>query len=163
MSANHRVLVVNPDLCTGCRLCEMICSLWHEDKCGTSFSRVQVAQWGEIGVAIPVVCQSCKDPPCEKACPTTARQRVESTGAVITDPEVCVGCKSCVYACPFGAPAVHPESKKLMTCDLCSGEPQCVKVCNTGALRYTDKTDIALKRKRYFAGHIARYWKRIEE
>ena len=160
MPVSGKVLVADPDLCTGCRSCEMVCSLWHDEKCGPSYSRVQVAQWGEVRVNLPVVCQSCKDPSCEKACPTTARHRIELTGAVITDPLVCVGCKSCVYACPFGAPAVHPDNKRLMTCDLCDGDPECVKVCTTGALRYIDTGDIALKRKRGFGDHFARYWKR---
>jgi Fe-S-cluster-containing hydrogenase component 2 len=142
---------VLPDLCTGCKSCEMVCSLSHEGVASPSLSRIQVRTWGEIAVSMPMVCQHCTDAPCITICPTRARKRVPETQAVITDPLWCVGCKSCIYACPYAAPVIHPVQHKTMTCDLCGGEPLCVKVCTVGALSYTSQETISEDRRKLFA------------
>ncbi len=142
---------VLPDLCTGCKSCEMVCSLSHEGVASPSLSRIQVRTWGEIAVSMPIVCQHCTDAPCITICPTRARKRVPETQAVITDPIWCVGCKSCIYACPYAAPVIHPVQRKTMTCDLCGGEPLCVKVCNVGALSYASQETTSEDRRKLFA------------
>jgi Fe-S-cluster-containing hydrogenase component 2 len=142
---------VLPDLCTGCKSCEMVCSLSHEGVASPSLSRIQVRTWGEIAVSMPMVCQHCTDAPCITICPTRARKRIPETQAVITDPLWCVGCKSCIYACPYAAPVIHPVQRKTMTCDLCGGEPLCVKVCTVGALSYTSQETTSEDRRKLFA------------
>lgn len=139
-----------PDFCTGCQSCEMVCSLSHEKSSSSTFSRIRVEKWGEIAVYIPIVCQHCEDAPCITICPTLARKRVAETGAVITDDKWCVGCKSCIYACPFNAPSIHPVTRKTMTCDLCDGKPLCVDVCTVGALSYTSDGKLSFQRKRTY-------------
>jgi len=54
------------------------------------------------------------------------------------DPYLCIGCMSCVFACPFGATLVDPDDGRILKCDLCAGDPTCVKVCPTGALTYEE-------------------------
>ncbi len=137
-----------PDLCSGCESCEIVCSLSHEESFSSLLSRIQIKKWGEIGVYIPIVCQHCEDAPCINICPTKARIRLEESGAVITDEKWCVGCKSCIYACPFSAPIIHPKKGKTMTCDLCRGKPLCVEVCTTGALSFTTDGRLSFQRKR---------------
>lgn len=137
-----------PDLCTGCQSCEMVCSLSHEKCSSSAYSRIRVEKWGEIAVYVPIVCQHCESAPCITICPTTARKRVGETGAVVTDGQWCVGCKSCIYACPFNAPNIHPVTRKTMTCDLCDGKPLCVEVCTAGALSYTSDGKLSYLRKR---------------
>lgn len=144
----HKVLFVDPDRCTGCRSCETICSLVHDGECNPRFSRIMVETWGEMAVHIPMICQRCVDPACERECPTKARRRDVKTGAVVTDDTVCVGCESCIYACPYAAPRVHPLTRKTITCDLCEGEPQCVSVCPPGALAFIPAESVALKKRR---------------
>jgi anaerobic carbon-monoxide dehydrogenase iron sulfur subunit len=141
---------VLPDLCTGCQSCEMVCSLSHEGACSPSLSRIQVKKWGEIAVYLPIVCQHCTGAPCINVCPTKARKRIPETQAVVTDPRWCVGCKSCIYACPYGAPVLHPRTHKTMTCDLCEGKPLCVEACTTGALSYALEGKISLEKKKLF-------------
>lgn len=142
---------VVPERCTGCQSCEMVCSLSHEGSCSSSLSRIQMKKWEEISVFIPIVCQHCEKPPCVAICPTCARKRDPETGAVITDEKRCVGCKSCLYACPYSAPVLHPVTKRTMTCDLCQGQPLCAQVCTTGALSYLSEGNLSMERKRAFA------------
>jgi anaerobic carbon-monoxide dehydrogenase iron sulfur subunit len=151
---------VLPDLCTGCQSCEMVCSLSHEGASCPSLSRIQVKKWGEIAVFMPIVCQHCTDAPCVTICPTRARKRIPETQAVVTDPLWCVGCKSCIYACPFGAPVIHPVSRKTMTCDLCDGKPLCVDACTVGALSLTSDGKISFERKKLFAQKVVQTFRR---
>ncbi len=146
---------VLPDLCTGCQSCEMVCSLSHEGATASSLSRIQVKKWGEIAVYMPIVCQHCTNAPCIKICPTCARKRIPETQAVVTDPKWCVGCKSCIYACPYGAPVIHPHTHKTMTCDLCEGKPLCVEVCTVGALLYASEEKVPDHRKKLAAQRLA--------
>ena len=59
----------------------------------------------------------------------------------------CIGCAACVDACPFGMAALHPESGLALICDLCGGDPACVKRCATGAIVY-DEAGIRARAKR---------------
>ena len=89
-------------------------------------------------------CMHCTDATCVNLCPAGARFRLDS-GAIGTDDEKCVGCQSCVVACPFGKPRYSEESNKAYKCKLCNEriannlQPACVKACPTGALQYGDK------------------------
>ena len=139
-----------PERCTGCQSCEMFCSLFHEGSCSSSLSRIRIKKWEEISVFMPVVCQHCEKPPCITICPTQARKRVPGTDAVVTDGKRCVGCKSCLYACPYNAPVLHPVTQRTMTCDLCDGKPLCAEVCAAGALFYIPEGDPSMERKRTF-------------
>lgn len=145
---------VLPDVCTGCQSCEMVCSLSHEGASCPCLSRIQIKKWGEIALYFPVVCQHCEDAPCMRICPTKARKRNPETGAVVTDEKWCVGCKSCLYACPFNAPVLHHAKGKTMTCDLCGGNPLCVQVCTVGALTYTYDGKHTLERKKILGHQI---------
>ena len=144
-----------PELCTGCQSCEIICSLSHEGVSCSAFSRIQVKSWPEIAVYMPIVCQHCEEAPCVATCPTGARKRVTKTGAVITDTKWCVGCKSCIYACPYGAPVIHPETKRTMTCDLCDGEPLCTQACTVGALSFPSDGKFSIETKMAFTQKVA--------
>jgi Fe-S-cluster-containing dehydrogenase component len=72
------------------------------------------------------------------ACPTEALYRSEVTGAVLLHADECIGCAACVDACPFGVATLHPETGLALICDLCGGDPACVKRCATGAIAYVD-------------------------
>jgi len=78
---------------------------------------------------------------------------------MITDEAICVGCESCIYACPYAAPKIHPLSGKTVTCDLCSGQPHCVQVCTTGALSFVPVEHATLKRRRRIGSSIADHFR----
>ena len=132
----NKILVIDYEKCTGCRNCEMACSVFHVQASNPAKSAVRVVKWARGGVNVPVVCQQCEDPACANICPVQAVSRDAETDAVVVDHDLCVGCRMCTVACPFGA-VLHMEDK-VVKCDLCDGDPQCVKFCETEALEYVN-------------------------
>ena len=132
--------------CSGCRLCEVVCSLEHEGRIWPEASRIRVMELFP-GVNIPVLCSQCSDYPCVKSCPINALSVDDKTGAVIVDESKCDGCGVCIVSCPAKALKLHPAKRKVIVCDLCGGSPRCVEVCNSlgfNALRLVTKyADIA--------------------
>lgn len=127
-------------ICSGCRTCEIICTLGHEGVINPLLSRNTVhtdIQAGDITHAY--YCQQCDDPKCLKACPTGALHVDPDTGARVIDQDVCIGCQSCLNACPATPSRVRYclDTNTCFKCDLCGGDPQCVKFCPTGALTAT--------------------------
>lgn len=137
---DNKVLVINPEQCTGCHSCEMTCSLVHDGRCDFTLSRIGVmkTRGGGTGENIPVVCRQCDDPICVEVCIMGAISRDDKTGAMLIDEDLCVGCKTCVTACPFGGVFFHHVKNCGVKCDLCGGDPECVKACAYGALMYLD-------------------------
>ena len=127
---------VDERACTGCRLCEAVCSIAHEDGVGPGLARIWVLNTDLWGPRRVVVCRQCADPACEKACPVGAIKVVteESVRYVAVDRDLCVGCGACEDSCPYGAIAMHPDKPWPIKCDLCGGDPACVKYCAAGAL-----------------------------
>lgn len=129
--------------CSGCRRCEIACSVRHEEKIWPEASRVRVFMLIP-GVEIPHLCAQCDDAPCLTSCPVDALSVNERTGAIIVDKEKCTACGSCIEACPGRVPTIHPTEKYAVICDLCDGDPQCAKVCQEGrynALWVTEKPE----------------------
>jgi len=143
------LLVVDPDKCSGCSICEAWCSIKNEGQCNPSRSRIRVVKWEFHGIFIPVVCQQCEKPMCKEVCPLNAITQDPETGAYVVDASTCVGCRLCTIACPIGAINVDPQTKTAMKCDLCGGDPLCAKFCPSGAIKYlrSDRTAMELKRE----------------
>ena len=135
----EKVLVVDAAKCTGCRLCEQVCSVWHEGTVNPYRARIRVVKWELEGEVLPMVCRQCDDPPCQQICPTEAISKAADTGWVTVDYERCIGCRMCISACPFGAMDYDMVGKKVIKCDLCQGHPQCVRFCDPKAIRFEIK------------------------
>jgi Fe-S-cluster-containing hydrogenase component 2 len=131
-------ILVQEDVCSGCRACEVACVAWHEGRFGTVTARIRVTKVEPLGVDRPHVCRLCRRAPCVAACPTEALRRDEATGAILLRSGDCIACAACVEACPFGMATLHPETGLALICDLCGGDPACVKRCATGAILYAD-------------------------
>ena len=133
---------VKHQLCSGCRLCEIACSIAKEGKVYPAAARVRVAQVFPGPVDVPVLCHRCSDHPCLEACPKKVRAISwdEEHQVLRIDQEKCWGnrCnKRCVRACPQGgAIFIHPDTGKAMACDVCDGDPACVKACPLKTLWY---------------------------
>ncbi len=142
-----KVLAIDYEKCTGCRLCELVCSVKHEGVSNPARSRIKIVKWEQEGIFIPTVCYQCEEAPCIAVCPTNARFYDEEWGRTIIDYDQCLGCKACIVVCPFGATKFDPVAKKVITCDLCDGDPECVKFCETKAVRYVEDSEINKERQ----------------
>ncbi len=144
----EKVLMINHQKCTGCRLCELVCSVMHDGVSNPARSRIKVVKWESEGLYVPMSCQQCEDAPCLNVCPVKAISRDQDYGFVAVDYEICSGCRSCVAVCPFGAMNYNVIDKKVFKCDLCGGNPQCVRFCEEKAVDYVDADRIGnFKRK----------------
>lgn len=114
--------------CAGCRRCEIVCTLHHEGQIWPEASRVRVFMLVP-GVEIPHLCVQCTDYPCVEACSFNALSVDDKTSAVIVDREKCTACGVCIKACPGRIPHIHPKENYVLICDLCGGNPRCVKAC----------------------------------
>jgi carbon-monoxide dehydrogenase iron sulfur subunit len=100
------------------------------------------------GFELPMLCQQCEEAPCIAVCPRDALSRDTMLGRVALDYDLCIGCKMCVMACPFGGMGIDSQSRQVIKCDLCDGEPTCVRFCEPGALQFLPASSVNLRKKR---------------
>lgn len=112
--------------------------------------------------AVPVQCQHCEDAPCIEVCPSGALYREGDEGPVLTAPDKCIGCKSCVVVCPFGAVSWSRGDGTVIKCDLCNDlievgeDPHCVTACPTGARSVVSLEDLTRTKQREAAERTVR-------
>ncbi|CFR00872.1 putative oxidoreductase Fe-S binding subunit [Yersinia frederiksenii] len=150
-------IVADAESCIGCRSCEVACVVAHHegqfpDKPDYFTPRVKVFK--DNNSATAVFCHHCEDAPCASTCPNGAIVEINNSIQVIQ--EKCIGCKTCMIACPFGmmtvvTETVQPASHRLadayqrteaQKCDLCIDQPDgpaCIKTCPTQALTLVDQ------------------------
>ena len=149
------VILGNPDLCGGCRRCEIICSaIKYPGSIRTESSLIKLDRKRFEGLFekhaplwAPDTCRQCKvteeAPWCVKACPTGACHVDSKTKIRAINPELCIGCGTCVEACPYHMvtldtllPTLKAPEGRASKCDLCMGSPACVAECPSGALQF---------------------------
>jgi anaerobic carbon-monoxide dehydrogenase iron sulfur subunit len=118
--------------CTGCRMCETACSFYHTGRVNRNNARIKVVHHYETGIDGPVVCVQCKERFCLD-CSESAIS-VGKYGEIKISHTVCNFCKKCAKACPIGA--IDPFEAFMYVCDLCGGDPKCVKACTESAVTY---------------------------
>ena len=166
MSTLNAYVVADPNKCIGCKVCEVACAVVHSDlpvtTAGTMTTpiipKLYLVKTAEV--TMPIQCRQCEDAPCANACPVGAI--TQRDGVIYVNQASCVGCKTCMIACPFGAMEMVPYYKAgqqvmqlgLMAetgdglapraafvankCDRClgvEGGPACVANCPKDALR----------------------------
>ncbi|MEI8324384.1 MAG: hydrogenase 2 operon protein HybA, partial [Betaproteobacteria bacterium] len=171
-------------LCIGCKACVAACKvandnppefstedhLWDTplDTSGHTFNLIKMYRNGTMetkdaefnGYAfMKTSCMHCADPSCVSACPVSAMTKDPVSGVVGYDPDICVGCRYCVVACPFGIPKYQYDSPtgRIGKCELCRHRTKdghysaCAEVCPTGATLYGRTADLLLEAKRRVA------------
>jgi Fe-S-cluster-containing dehydrogenase component len=166
-------MVVDLSRCVGCNTCTLACRQKNGTPPGTLWRSVHLGEIGEYPNAKlqfqHMQCMHCKDAPCVEACPTGATVKHEN-GIVTVDPELCIGCRYCMVACPYNARFFnYGEAKEYYEglgytqweenrprehfagtvgkCDLCidrlqeGRDPACVQACPASALHVGDLED----------------------
>jgi Fe-S-cluster-containing hydrogenase component 2 len=133
-----RALKIEPDKCTGCLHCELACSYKNEGVFNPAKSRIRVFTFHDTGRYTPYTCTQCDEAWCLHACPVEAIVLNLDTGAKDVRASACVGCKVCTIACPYGTVNFDLDRGIVSKCDLCAGDPWCVKACPTHCITYVD-------------------------
>jgi Fe-S-cluster-containing dehydrogenase component len=148
-----KTLFVDPARCIGCRACEAACRECDSHK-GESMIMVDFIDRGFSVATQPTVCMHCEDPvaPCAQVCPVMAILITTEGIVQQADPSRCIGCRNCVYACPFGVPKIDLEARLMKKCNLCYDrtsqdlQPWCAQACPTQALWYGDYEEFTRQR-----------------
>ena len=139
------MITLELDKCSGCSRCEVNCSFYHSGKIGRAGARIKVVKVEEIGIDYPLVCQQCSERYCTK-CPEKAIE-VGPLGQIIVSPTLCTACGTCELMCPIGAIELYEEIP--LVCDLCGGEPLCVRACTLDAIHYQADVSEAVSLKEF--------------
>jgi len=131
--SSRRFVSADPNKCSGCGLCEYVCSLEKNGFPNPAFSRIRVIRLSPL-LNAAMTCRFCNDPPCVTACSREALRQSEKGNLIIVDEEKCNGCGWCIQACPYGGLIMDREKNVVAVCDLCEGEPKCVDFCPEEAL-----------------------------
>ena len=165
-------LVIDLDICVGCQACAVSCKEWNtggytapltdekpygDDPHGVWLNRIHGYEVGEgaqgMTVNFPRSCLHCEEPACVTVCPTGASYKRAEDGIVLVDHDLCIGCKLCSWACPYGAREYDADDGVMKKCTLCVDRiynenipeadrvPACVKACPTGARHFGDLGD----------------------
>lgn len=125
--------------CIGCRACEIACKDKNGLPPGPRFRRVQYIEGGTypevFAYKVNMSCNHCAEPGCLPTCPTGAIWKRKDNGVVDIDSTLCIGCRRCEAACPYGAPQFDPTDGLVKKCNMCIDEleagrkPYCVMAC----------------------------------
>lgn len=140
--------------CVNCRRCEVACKAFHSKsgdivkafKVEFPIPQNRVRVEGDTLLSLAVNCRHCEQPPCVDGCISGAMRKDPVTGVVTSDATKCVGCRTCVSLCPYGAVHIAPGEYRAVAykCDLCGeapgrpGQPSCVAACPNRALVYVE-------------------------
>ena len=167
-------LVTDLDTCVGCHACSVSCKEWNTgghsaplpdhdpfgpETVGVWFNRVHTYECGEGAhsrtVHFPRSCLHCETPACVEVCPTGASYKRAEDGIVLVNEDICIGCKLCSWACPYGAREYDYDAGVMKTCTLCIDRiynenldeedrvPACVSSCPANARHFGDLGDPA--------------------
>ena len=154
MTEHKYGFLIDASRCIDCRACLVACSVQNDVP--MEHTRIWINETGVVGefpdlkrYSAPFHCMHCIDPSCVSACTVGALQQNEE-GIVVYDNERCIGCRYCMYACPFEVPNFEWDKQLslIVKCDLCvsrleeGGEPACAATCPTDAIQFGSREDM---------------------
>ena len=153
--------VIDQTTCIGCHACTVACKTEHQVPLGVNRTWVKYVEqgtWPDTSRSFSVMrCNHCTDAPCVTICPTSALFK-RKDGIVDFDTSNCIGCKSCMQACPYDALYIDPNDHTAQKCNYCAHrvevgiEPACVVVCPEQSIIAGDLDDPTSKIAQMVAG-----------
>lgn len=144
-------MVIDTRKCVGCHACSVSCKTENDVPLGETRSWVEYIEKGDFPDVhrsfLPRLCNQCEKPQCVSVCPTGATYKRKEDGIVVIDSDVCIGCKYCVQACPYGMRFINPTTGAADKCDFCLHRvenglvPACVNTCQGKARIFGDLND----------------------
>lgn len=138
----HYSMVLREHLCIDCERCKEGCVETNKvpdygHRTTILERRRPLGEGDSETIFMPVLCNQCNRPPCVRVCPTTATYKEEKTGIIVMNDDMCIGCKTCMAACPYNARYFHEERRAVDKCDFCwdtrlskkEVTPACVEAC----------------------------------
>ena len=152
------VMLIDLDRCIGCLSCEVACvqekGIENLNIRPMRVFRIEGMGKEPDGFFLPMNCFHCDPAPCVLACPTSAMRKREKDGIVYVEELMCIGCKACIIACPYGAITFNPSTMKVEKCDYCYNRvekgllPSCVSKCVTNCLYFVEVDEVPKERHR---------------
>ena len=127
-------LIVEPEKCIGCLLCQFACSKDSGKYRGEQLSKMRIWENEEAGIRKQLVCIQCDEHYCVEACSVDAIIFNSELNIYFVKQDECIGCGQCVDACPHDGVFMGPEY--ALKCDLCGGSPRCAEACVPGAIMW---------------------------
>jgi anaerobic dimethyl sulfoxide reductase subunit B (iron-sulfur subunit) len=152
--------------CTSCYSCVVACKAHHAILDETVYWRrvmtLETGRYPDVRLAnLSMACMHCGTPACREVCPTHAIHKRQEDGLVTVDQNLCIGCKMCLMACPFGIPQFG-KNGKMQKCNFCLERlevglsPACVNVCPAKALHAGPLEELSILATRKTARHLIR-------
>jgi formate dehydrogenase iron-sulfur subunit len=212
IQSGQNATLIDTTKCVGCRSCQVSCKQWNDleaeqtaidgKKAGlqqpttVSAKTLAVVTFNEVDdasapgglryVMAKRQCMHCEDPACASACPVTAMYKTKE-GPVTYDADKCIGCRYCMWACPFGVPTAEWDSlaPKISKCTMCADrashgvplerngeklseeqvkrltvvheQPACVQACPPNALKHGKREDLLAEARARIAASPSKY------
>lgn len=142
MGRSYETIIFLPEQCNGCMDCQTACAQAKAGQDDPVHSRIGIvtdSEGKDYGLAL---CRQCERSACIINCPGGALHKNPETGVVEWDEFSCVGCQTCTMVCPYAGITFNNTTRQVMKCDMCQGDPACVRACKTGALKVSDANKI---------------------
>ena len=143
-----KIIAVDLNRCVGCKNCEWACAFSRTGDFKQEQTNIIAHVYPEDRFVATLTCVHCEKPICLAVCPIRALKRDPQTNAVVVEENRCIGCKMCMQVCPFGNIYFDPEKRVVHKCNLCEGDPHCIRFCMTKALDFVEVSDIPMRRRR---------------
>lgn len=154
--------------CVGCYACAVACmdqndiDIAHGEPAYRHIMHFESIAAGQVSNAhVSAACMHCESAECLDACPSGALRRDMASGSVVVRTELCIGCRACAMACPFGIPRFGNDGT-MRKCDGCYArtrfgyDPACAEICPTGALSCIDVNEAMTRKTEHFAASQAK-------